>query len=395
MRSLPASSTELLVVGAGPVGLFAALCAARRGLDVLLIDQSWQGFARGHATILHPRSLELLRDEGVGDALVRAGRLIHEISVYVDQRPVCRLPLEAPALAVAQSTFEETLLHALMGVGVRPHAPFQATTIEQDRTGVNVRVMRRELVRLGSPAAYSDWEPVESSIIRAKFVIGADGYDSRVRSALGIEAQTVGSTETFSIFEFPTASTAGDVELCFENELTSAMIPLANGRVRWSFQLDSGLDRLPDLERLRTLLAERAPWYQDGAAAIDWGSVMHFERRLARSFGEGRVWLAGDAAHVTNPFGGQSMNGGLFEAHDLASRIAACSESTCSVDDLEHYGRARRREWHKLLGVNVKFDLLPNAAAWLPPHARRILPTLPASGRDLDRRLADLGLRVH
>ena len=392
---MPASSTEVLVVGAGPVGLFATLCAARRGLDVLLIDQSWQGFGRGYATILHPHSLKLLRDEGVGDELVRAGRLIHEISVYVDKTNVRRLALDAPALAIGQSTFEETLLRALQGVGVKPHAPYQATTIEQDGTGVNVRVVRRELVRLGSPALYSDWEPVESSVLRAKFVIGADGYESRVRSALGIEAVTVGSTESFSIFEFQPTSAAGDVALCFENELTSAMIPLPNRRVRWSFQLDSGLDRLPDLTRLRTLLAERAPWYHDGTAAIDWGSVMHFERRLARSFGEGRVWLTGDAAHVTNPFGGQSMNGGLLEAHDLASRIAACSNSRCGVDDLEHYGRARRREWHRLLGVNVTFDLLPNAAAWLPPHARRILPALPASGRDLDRRLADLGLHVH
>ena len=122
---------------------------------------------------------------------------------------------------------------------------------------------------------------------------------------------------------------------------------------------------------------------------------MHFERRLARSFGSGRVWLAGDAAHVTSPFGGQSMNGGLFEVHDLTSRIAACSNGQCGTDDLEHYGRAGRREWHKLLGVNVTFNLLPHAGAWLAPHARRILPALPASGRDLDRRHADLGLCVH
>jgi 2-polyprenyl-6-methoxyphenol hydroxylase-like FAD-dependent oxidoreductase len=395
MRSLSASSTELLVVGAGPVGLFATLCAARRGLDVLLLDQSWQGFGRGYATILHPRSLQLLRDEGIGDELVRAGRLIHEIVVHVDKQQVARLALESPALAVAQSTLEEALLHALQGLGVRPHSPYQATTIEQDDTGVNVRVMRRELVRLGSPALYSDWEPVESSTLRTRFVIGADGYDSRVRSALGIEAVTVGSTETFAIFEFPSTSALGDMHLCFEAELTSAMVPLPNGRVRWSFQTDSGLDRVPDLERLRGLLAERAPWYLDGSGTIDWGTMMHFERRLARTFGDRRVWLAGDAAHVTNPFGGQSMNGGLFEAHDLASRIAACSASRCAVDDLEHYGRGRRREWHKLLGVNVTFDLLPNAAPWLPPLARRILPALPASGRDLDLRLKELGLYVH
>ncbi len=395
MTSLPTSSTELLVIGAGPVGLFAALCARRRGLDVLVLDQSWQGFGRGHAAILHPRSLRLLEEEGLGEELVRAGRLLERISVYVDKSPVCSLELESPALAVAQSTLEEALLGALGRLGVRPHAPYQATTLEQDGSGVNVRVMRRELVRRGSPANYSEWEPVESSLLRAGYVIGADGYDSRVRAALGIEAVTVGGTESFSIFEFPTTSTADDVELCFEDELASAMIPLPNGRARWSFQLARDLDEPPDIERLRRLLAERAPWYADGGTCIEWGTVMHFERRLARSFGKGRVWLAGDAAHVTSPFGGQSMNGGLFEARDLAARIAACAERASGIETLEHYGRERRREWYKLLGVNVTFDLLPHAGAWLPPHARRILPNLPTSGRDLDLGLEKMGLRVH
>jgi len=395
MNGLPATSSQLLVVGAGPVGLFATLCAARRGLDVLLLDQTWREFGQGYATILHPRSLRLLQEEGVGDALLASGRLIDEISVFVDRSKVATLELPEPALAVAQSTLENVLLEELGKHQIRPRAPYQAEMIEQDGAGVNVRVMRRELVRLGSPAHYSDWQPVESSLVRASFVIGADGYDSRVRGALGIPSLTVGGTESFSIFEYATSSTAADFELCFADELASAMTPLPDGRVRWTFQLDSGLDRVPDADRLQALLAERAPWCSDGLSALDWGSVMHFERRLARSFGEGRVWLAGDAAHVTSPFGGQSMNGGLREAHELVSRIADCEKGTGRLEALEYFAVERRREWHKLFGVNVRFDLLPNAPPWLVAHARRILPTLPASGRDLDQRLEQIGLRLH
>lgn len=395
MTHPPSQSVQLLVVGAGPVGLFGALCAARRGVDVMVLEQSWQGFRRGYATILHPRSLRLLGELGLADKLFSVGRRIDRVALYVDRRLVETLDLPSPALAIGQSTLEDVLLAALRAESVVPRAPVQATTIEQEADGVAVRVMRRELVRLGSPADYSQWEPVESSVVRAGFVLGADGYDSGVRQGLGIKVVSVGGTESFAIFEFPSNTEVDEIQLCFEDGLGSAMIPLPNGRVRWAFQVDSELDRVPDVERLRTLLAERAPWFRDGTSSIDWGTMMHFERRLARTFGEGRVWLAGDAAHVTSPLGGQSVNGGLFEAHDFAHRVADCLSGQRKVDTLEHYGRERRREWHKLLGVNVSFDLLPHAPPWLAPHARSMLPAFPASGRDLDQPLAQLGLKVH
>jgi 2-polyprenyl-6-methoxyphenol hydroxylase-like FAD-dependent oxidoreductase len=255
--------------------------------------------------------------------------------------------------------------------------------------------MRRELVTLGSPAHYSDWEPVESCIVHADFVIGADGYDSRVRSALGIEAVDVGSSESFSIFEFPTAAAPGSTaQLCFDDGLGSMMLPLSRERARWAFQIGDRLDAAPDLARLRELLATRAPWYGTNPGRVDWGTVIQFERRLARRFGKRRVWLAGDAAHVTSPLGGHSMNVGLAEAAALAQRVADCVKRNDGTSAVEHYGSEREREWHKLLGLNVRFDLLPHAPPWLATHARRLVPALPASGQDLVELLNQLGLRL-
>jgi 2-polyprenyl-6-methoxyphenol hydroxylase-like FAD-dependent oxidoreductase len=395
MQSLPIRSTEVLVVGAGPVGLFGALCAARRGLDVVILEQSFQGFGPGYASLLHPRSVRLLREEGIGDEALSDGRPIEKVGVYVDKKLVSELHLASPALAIRQTTLEQALLTALRGYGVKPFTPYQAAIIEQGPDAANVRIMRRELVRRGSPANYSEWEPVESSVVQADFVIGADGYDSRVRSALGIDTVKVGKTETFAIFEAPTDANGAGIELFLEQGLGGAMLPLANARARWSFQIDSGLDASPDTGRLRALLSERAPREDVLVTDVEWGTVMHFERRLTRSFGKGRVWLAGDAAHVTSPFGAQSVNGGFFEAHDLVSRIADIARRRGPSDTLEQYGHERLREWHKLLGVNVDFDLMPNAEPWLADHARKIVPALPLSGPELDVSLKALGLRVH
>jgi 3-(3-hydroxy-phenyl)propionate hydroxylase len=235
---------------------------------------------------------------------------------------------------------------------------------------------------------------MSSSLVEAQFVIGADGYESFVRSALGADNVIAGTLETFAMFEGPAFPSSSCLELSFESDLTSAIYPLADARARWGFQIASALDRQPDLELLQTLLEERVSWLADKPEGVDWSIVTHFERRVARHFGRERVWLAGDAAHVTHPFGGQSMNGGLNEAHDLVERMAECLFAKKPLATLEQWGAEREREWHKLLGLHAAIESKPGAPPWLADQAARIIPTLPASGRDLQHLLRELGLIV-
>lgn len=386
---------ELLVVGAGPVGLTAATAALQRGLSTELIDQSSRGFGPGYATLLHPASLRLLSELGVLPRLREHGRELRGVGVHADGSPRLRLQLPAPALAVPQARLEEVLLEAFRRAGGRVHAPVQARTLQQGPGNVNVRVVRRELVTLGSPANYSEWQPVESSAVSADFVLGADGYDSRVRAALGLELVDVGKTETFAVFETPLATDPGsDIEIGFLDGLVCSFVPLSGARARFAFQLDSGLDQDADVTRLRELVRVRAPFLNHAIEHVDFGSVIQFERRLVRRFGSGRIWLAGDAAHVTSPLGGQSMNLGLCEAYGFVTHIAACARGRTRPEVLDAYALARQREWHKLLGFHVKFELSPAAPPWLGPLARKISPVLPASGDDLRSLLDQLGLKV-
>jgi 2-polyprenyl-6-methoxyphenol hydroxylase-like FAD-dependent oxidoreductase len=388
-------ATELLIVGAGPVGLFAGLRAAQAGLDAMIVDHTYRGFGRGYATLLHPSTLRLLDDVGVGSGLRQAGREIKKIGLRVDGAPRVELELPSPALAVSQSALEDALLGALRRTDVAVLAPCEAGTLRQDARGVHVRVMRRELVTLGSPAEYSDWEAVESYNVNAEYVIGADGYDSRVRAAIGVDVAKLGETESFAMFEVPAHEDASDAfELGFSEGLASAVVPLPGTRARLGFQLDSGLDAEPNAERLHELITGRAPWFRDGLMRVDWGTVIQFERRLVRRFGGGRVWLAGDSAHVTSPLGAQSMNLGLAESDDLVGHIHACLREGSAPETLFDYGAEHQREWHKLLGFHVKFDVLSHAPAWLPAHARMVSPVLPASGAELRDVLRQLGLKV-
>ena len=228
-------------------------------------------------------------------------------------------------------------------------------------------------------------------------MIGADGYESRVRSALGIDVVSLGPTESFAMFECATNATLGtSMDIGYGDGLFSASLPLAHDHVRLGFQIASELDAPPDVARLRELAPERAPWFPcESCASVDWGAVTHFERRLVRRFGQGRVWLAGDAAHVTNPFGAQSMNIGLTEAANLVERIDACLRRDGGTDSLRDYGLSCQHEWYKLFGYHVKYELLPHAPAWLASCARRIVPVLPVSGADRKAVLGQLGLAIN
>ncbi|MGB9610926.1 MAG: FAD-dependent oxidoreductase, partial [Bryobacteraceae bacterium] len=149
-----------------------------------------------------------------------------------------------------------------------------------------------------------------------------------------------------------------------------------------------------DEEHLRQLLSQRVPWFTGSIEKLTWRIVVRFERRLAKRFGAGRLWLAGDAAHLTGPAGVHSMNLGFWEGSDLAQRIESVLRGGADPSSLEEYNARWLGVWRQLHGLERVPSPGPQTDPWVASHAAPILGSLPAWGAAYEDMAARLGLRV-
>jgi len=407
---------QVLVVGAGPVGLFSALVLAKRGIHVQIVDSEWRTGAHSYALALHPRSLQLLDRLGlVSEALEEAYR-VRAVGLYdaLDRQAELRLAkLEDDFSFVAvlrQDRLERLLEDALRREGVKVMWNHRVSQLEQTHDAVRVTVDKLDKEYLGYPVAHSEWVVAKSREIEVPFLIGVDGHNSLVRRALGIEFREMGETEYFAVFEFETDfDLYNEMRVVLSEETTNVLWPLSSGRCRWTFQLNDffapASSREKDRfelqhahlsvlgeENLRRYIQERAPWFDGEIGEIQWEMVVRFERRLAASFGRDRAWLAGDAAHLTGPVGIQSMNVGLREAWELGNAVADVLGGAEDWEQLAVYERERLAEWRFLHGSEGGLRPLIRTTSWLSGKLDRLLSCIPATGYDLVQLTEQIGV---
>jgi 2-polyprenyl-6-methoxyphenol hydroxylase-like FAD-dependent oxidoreductase len=411
---------EVLVVGAGPVGLFAGLALAEHGVRVQVIDKMSRTGVHSYALALHGRVLRLLKPFGLLDKVLAQAYSLRTIGLFDQQTRQAELALPAdeggiPALVVLpQDAFERVLAEALAARGVEVkwnHAVSQLVS-HQDHAAVTIDKLVQESV--GYAVAHTEWMVAKSVCAEVPFVIGADGHRSAVRRELDIEFAEAGEAQDYTVFEFETdADLEQQLRLIIGDRTADVLWPLPGGACRWSSQLPDSTapaaarrrDRLGvmigsaqypamTVEDLKTLIAERAPWFRGSMTRLDWQIVVRFERRLARTFGKQRVWLAGDAGHMTGPVGLQSMNVGLREAADLTEIIAGILRQGQPADRLQTYNQQRLAEWQQLLGLDGGLKSDSGTDPWIRQCSSRLLPCLPATGSELANLLQPLGLRL-
>jgi 2-polyprenyl-6-methoxyphenol hydroxylase-like FAD-dependent oxidoreductase len=392
---------EVLVVGAGPVGLVATLFLHQNGVRVEVVDMHQRTTQHSYALAIHPRALRVLEDAGLSEALIGAGRRLSKVAYYEGGERRAEIDYTALwashpyLLVVRQSQLERAAEEALRQKKLKVRWGHRLHALELDGATIAAEIAKLDQVATGYPVARSEWVVVGRETIRPSYVIGADGYDSAVRRMAGIDMNEQGPAEIFSVYEVEAAGELpAEVRVILDPDLTSVYWPLEEGRCRWGFQIRDASEHAASSERLEQLIAARAPWWTARPTQIYWSTLGLFERRLTQSFGKGGVWLAGDAAHQAAPVGVHSMNSGLVEARELASRIARILRGGGPSTLLQEYATKTHEAWQWLLGAGREVRALPGADPWVREARARIVACIPASGEDLEPLLEQIGLTV-
>ena len=328
---------EVLVVGAGPVGLVAALFLQRDGVRVEIVDMHERTSQFSYALAIHPRTLRILDEAGLSEGLINSARKVTKVAYY--EGPERRAEIDYSTLAskhpyllvIRQSVLETAVEKALRQTKLKVRWGHRLQSLDADGTIPRAEVAKLEQVQSGYAVAHSGWAVVRTQTIRPAYVIGADGYDSAVRRMAGIELEDHGAAQIFSVYEIEAAGELpAEVRVILDPDLTSVYWPLEKGRCRWGFQIRDASEHAPSMERLAQLIAARAPWstvQTNPDILVDTRRVraspdaeLRQRRRLARrgrrapggssrcaqhEFGAGRSARAG-SAHIANPARGGS-----------------------------------------------------------------------------------------
>ncbi len=328
-----AIDTDVLIVGAGPVGLFLANECARRGLRWRLVETRVSQSEHSKALAIFPRTLEILDMAGVVDPFLEKANRVTSVAVTTHERTLARMrfaPEESPYRFVAmvpQNVTERLLVEELgrKGGKVEYETTFVSATEQDDCVSV-VLDHKGELTRL-----------------RASFVVGCDGPHSAVRHLLNLPFAGAEYDEQYMLADVETNETlpADELQLCPSERGPVAIFPMSATRRRIVASVENTEGEAPSLYLVRKVLAERAPSGIE-ARALYWSSYFRSHHRQVAELRVGRIFIAGDAAHIHSPFGGQGMNTGLHDVWNLVWKLDLILHGHGNEQLLESYSAERR-----------------------------------------------------
>ncbi len=356
---VPGRGTEVLVVGAGPAGLTHAIELSRRGIAVRVVDKRPQASTQADKAIgIHCRTMEIWEEQGVVKEAMDAGIWLHGQTVFVNGEQTHQVDwtgldeLPYAHLGLPQYDTERILGARLAAQGVAVERGVELVGFTQDDEGVTARLRHAS---------------GEVETTRAHYLVGCDGAHSAVRSVLGL-------TFEGGLSMFPQLFMLGDVDVDWDlpaghlvrfvriedDEFTGMLVcvPL-KGRnryriatlapQRWQEAVGTGVVPAgfweeyepPSLADVQAAIDDLGP---PGTTASDlrWSSIFRIKHGIVDRYREGRVFVAGDAAHLHPPAGGQGMNTGIQDAWNLGWKLALAVRGLAAPGLLDSYEAERR-----------------------------------------------------
>ena len=370
------AQTQVLIAGAGPIGLTAAIELARRGIVCRIIDPLLEPPQYAKAVGVQPRTLEVFEGMGVLRRVLDAGVQMRGQVVYVNGEQVAKLDLALPDdvpfgfLSIPQYATERILREELAMHGVQVERGVRLAGFEQDAGGVTATLA----------------DGAGEQTVRAAYLVGADGAHSTVRKGLGLTFEGAAFEEQYMLgdvevdWSMPagygvramhqTDGVTDDLLVCIPlpGEIDAPRAGARGTRYRMSMLVPDELASAPpvggvahgfegalkpELHHIQAVIDRLSP-EPTTARNVRWSSVFRISHRIVDAYGRGRVFVAGDAAHIHPPTGAQGMNTGIQDAHNLAWKLALALDGCAAPDLLDSYDAERRPIGEEVVGRTVR-----------------------------------------
>jgi 2-polyprenyl-6-methoxyphenol hydroxylase-like FAD-dependent oxidoreductase len=386
-------SEQVLVVGAGPVGMTLALALAlrRQGIAVRIVDKASARTDKSKALVIWPRTLELLDIQGCAQPFIEAGVRASGARILGEGRELAHAQFGLArsaypyALMIPQCDTEALLEQLLAQAGVQVERQVELLSFADD--GQRVSAQLRHADGRIEPAS-------------AAWLAACDGAHSTVRHALGLafDGDTLESDWVLADVLLDGPLPSDELTICWAPDGVLAFFPIGGRRFRVIADVGPAPDVAPPpptLPQVQVLIDSRGP---QGLRAHDpvWLNHFRINERKVKDYRQSRVFLAGDAAHVHSPAGGQGMNTGMQDAFNLAWKLALVMHGRAGAALLDSYSPERSAIGDQVLrnaGTMTRVALLRNPLLReLRDLAAGTLSRLPAIQRRLVDQLTELDL---
>jgi 2-polyprenyl-6-methoxyphenol hydroxylase-like FAD-dependent oxidoreductase len=368
--------TEVLIIGAGPTGLSLAAQFVRYGVDFIIVDQKEGVTELSKALAVHARTLEIYDQIGLADEAVGRGAIIHKAAMINDGKIRVELDFTdfgqnlSPfpfVLTLEQSKNERLIYEFLQNNGVEVWWQTKLESLEQDDSGVTAAVKSAN---------------GERQTVTAKYVVGCDGAGSQTRHFLNLNFEGETDARLFYVadVEMETALNHETLHAVFGSDAFVLLFPM-EGEKHWRL-----VGNLPefvenehenfDYEEVEKKVKAIAQMPLD-ITNVRWFSTYKVHTRHAETFSNGRGFLAGDAAHIHTPAGGQGMNTGIQDAYNLAWKLTFVLKHNAAASLLDSYNEERLANAKRLLRTTDEaFELITGEEWYLKLLRDNVLPNL-------------------